>query len=164
MNLKGPGLGRVVLGVVAISVALLMFPLILDGAEEIATDATTDIEQKTTGVGETSATVTLTSDPWNNAVANITSVTSSTTTDTSPTASTYNASTNVLTVTGLAASTTRTLTVGYNYNAVSSYTGMENVVEIAPLVVFSGMFLGGAVSIIFGVKARQKATAKTKRY
>ena len=150
------GTWKMIIGIVGIAISLIIFPIILTGAEEIVTAPSTDISQVTTGVGVTSGTMTLTNDPWNNSVNNITSVTSSTTSDTNPAASSYNSSTNILTVTGLAASTTRTLTAGYNYSDISSYTGLESVVEIAPLMLFTALFIGGGLMSYSGYRAMRR--------
>lgn len=111
----------VVFGVLLMIVAL---PLLFQAARNAEIDEYTQtFNSVTTGAGETSVNVTLTQDPLDDAVADIISISSNTTVD-DPSAAAFYTTDNDLEVSGLAASTTRTLQVTYAIASASLPTGM----------------------------------------
>jgi len=142
-----------VLGLVAIAIAFVMFPLILDGTRDIVTDAQIDTSTSvaTSGTPSYVGVVTLSQDLYGNSTGNVTTITSSSGTDT-PVALSYVSASGSLTVSGLTATGTRTLATTYDYNAVDTYSGMENVALIAPLLVFVSLIFGGGLSMVSGYR------------
>lgn len=136
----------IVMTVVAVAVMLIVFPIILDASEELrAGTETQTFAAAATGADETSATVNLTYDLWRDSSSNVKSITSDNPSDT-PVAGTYTAGTKSLTVTGLAANSTRNLTVAYQVGRLGDYTGLDSIVSLAPLLLIIGMLgaiLGG---------------------
>lgn len=125
----------IVMGIIGIVIVFIMFPLIMDSSHDIQTDDYTQAEASvTTGAGETAADVVLTKALYDDDNTWVTSVTSSEGTDT-PAVGTYTAATKTLNVTGLAESTSRTLTIVYEYDGLTSYTGMSAFVGLTPLLV-----------------------------
>ena len=127
---------KVVIGIIGIVIAMVVFPIIMSSTHDVQTDNRTELfAGVVTGGGETSANVTLTKQLYNDDVAYVTSITSSLITDV-PVASSYNSGTKALTVGGLTAASSRTLTVNYENNALVDYTGMGAVVGITPLLIW----------------------------
>lgn len=83
------------------------------GIKNLRTDAVTVVGEIVTGMGETSGNVTLTRELFQYNLINVTTVTSSDGDD-DPIASEYDEDTKELTISGLAASTTRNITVTYS--------------------------------------------------
>lgn len=126
----------VVVGLIGIVILMIIFPIVMSATHDLQTDVQTDVfEGVTTGAGETAADVVLTVDLYQDETAHVLSVTSDNESDT-PVAGTYTAATNTLNVTGLAESDTRTLTVQYEYDALTNYTGMGALVGITPLLIW----------------------------
>lgn len=122
--------------IVGLVITIMMFPMALSAMHDIQTDSQTEVEAAvTTGVGVTTANVVLTYDIFNENLANVTSITSDELTDV-PVAGTWVAATNTLTVTGLAADDSRTLTITYNYDGLTDYTGLGTVVGISPILLW----------------------------
>lgn len=139
--------GSVLMGIIMVAVMFVLFPIVMDSSHELQTDSLTQAEAAVvTGVGETTADVVLDEALWSDSNAYVTSVTSDNGADT-PVAGTYVAGTQTLTVTGLAASDTRTLTLVYEYDGLTDYTGMGQMVAVAPLLLFMGV-LG---AMVFGL-------------
>ena len=141
---------KVVIGIIMIAVLMVIFPLVMTATHDLQTDSYTEAEADvTTGVGETTADVVLTNSLWNDASDSVTAITSDDVDDT-PVAGTYVAATNTLTVTGLAAETTRDLSIVYEHDALTTFTGMGPLVSITPLllwisvlgVVIAGLYQG----------------------
>ena len=145
---------RIVGGLIGCMIAFVMFPMVLDGADDIKSDDQTDtFASCSTGVGETTYDVVLTKDLLDDVVTNVTSITSTLSGTDSPTAQTYVASTDTLTVAGLAASGTRTLTVNYEADALSGYTGLDSMVNFGPLIIFMGIIVASVASLWSGVQS-----------
>ncbi|MDD5095169.1 MAG: hypothetical protein PHV74_12460 [Dehalococcoidia bacterium] len=135
-------------------IAFVMFPMVLSAAHDIQIDDTTDsFAGVTTDVAVTTANVVLTGDLWNDDNGHITSITSSLETDV-PVAGTYVAATHTLSVSGLTASETRTLTVLYEADALGDYTGLGSMVGIAPMIIFIGLLFAGGLSVFTGVRSK----------
>lgn len=129
----------IVMVIVAVAIAFIVFPIILDGSTELRTNEYSEVfAAVTTGDGETSANVTLAQSLWKENPVNVVSIVSDNVSDT-PVAATYTEGSNALTINGLVASGTRTLTVKYRTAALSDYTGFDSIVAVAPLLVFIGI-------------------------
>jgi|GEM_PF-2392748 len=146
--MKTFGIG-VVISLVALALVINVFPIMLDGIHDMRSDATTVTNNSTTGVGETTEDVTLTTPLLEDSVSYVTSVTSDSGSDT-PVAGTYSSSTDVLTITGLAASGTRVLTINYTGNVIDDYTGLENVAKVTPLMLYIAVIFGGGM-LAYGI-------------
>ena len=126
----------IVVGIIGVAILMIIFPIVMSSTHDVQTDVETETEAGvTTGVGETAADVVLTYDPYNDYTASITSIASDNESDT-PVAGTYTTATNTLNVTGLVAEDTRTLTIVYEYDALTEYTGMSSMVGITPLLIW----------------------------
>lgn len=104
----------------------------------------------TTGAGVYSANVTLAQEAYDDTVNAVDSISSNVTADT-PAASTYNSTSRVLLVTGLAPSVTHTLTVNYDVTTTLLPIGMSvflTVVNWFYIFAILGM-LGGAIYAFF---------------
>jgi phosphoribosylamine-glycine ligase len=143
MNQK---VGGIVGGIVMTMIAVVMFPLIMDTTHDLQTDSTDDsFAGETTGVGETSVDVVLTYENYPGDTTGFT-ITSTNANDT-PVASVYVNATKTLTVGGLEAEGTRDLVATYEHDALTEYTGMGSMVNMAPLLLFVGLLFGGGLSI-----------------
>lgn len=105
----------------------------------------------TTGVGETSASVNLSQELFGDETANAV-VTSNITSD-APIASSYVGSTQTLTITGLAASETRRLTVDFKIDALTDYFGAATGAQVWPLMLILGV-LGVVAAAIYSAVRR----------
>lgn len=116
------------------AVALLVFftgETMPSAIYDFRTDEVDETFAVTTAAGVTTANVTLDNELWNDGVA-FASATSNSTGD-SPTIDTYASATQVLTVGGLAANTTRTLTVTYDISGLDDYTAAEGAITKIPV-------------------------------
>ena len=143
-----------VLGIISIAISFVVFPIVLDASSTVLghEGQIVDVhENVTTGAAETTADVVLRYALLDGLVANVVSITSSEGTDT-PTADSYVEASRTLTVGGLTADTTRTLTITYKTD-ISAYTGLGSIVKVAPLIVLKKcraptafMIIGTAIS------------------
>lgn len=127
----------VVLGIVAVAISFIVFPILLTSAHEIQTD---EVIKSTTGVittSGTSATMTLATALYKTRAADVIGVSSSEASDT-PTLSTVVDGTQVV-IGGLATSATRTIAVTYNVDALTDYTGLGAIVGVSPMLIFIGI-------------------------
>ena len=158
---------RIVTGIIMIAIGMIMFPLVLTGAHDINTDPQTDqyIDLNDSGTPNYSADVLLTKDVYLDDVGNVTSVTSNSGTDV-PVASSLTTG-GTLTVTGLlccgTGPGTRTLSVTYDYGAAEGYTGLQSLVLIAPLILFTSLVFGGGVTAYSGYKQTAGKGKKKKK-
>ena len=146
---------KVVIGIIGIAIVMVVFPIIMAATHDVQSDNQTQVfAGVVTGAGETSANVTLTYELYNDAVAYVTSITSSLETDV-PVASSYNSATKALTVGGLTAASTRTLTVNYENEALVNFTGMDAIVGITPLLIWVSIIavVVGGIYLAFRSKA-----------
>jgi hypothetical protein len=123
--------------IVGIAVSVLFFPMVLSSMDSIQFASNT-------GTGETTADVVLSTALYNDDNGHVTSITSTVGTDV-PVAGTYVAATKTLTVTGLTASESRTLTVIYDSDNLSDYTGLGTIVSLSPLIIW--LVILGALGI-----------------
>lgn len=105
---------------------------ITEGIYDFRTDLRTDELTATTGVGATSANVTLLDDLYGNDIGTV-SITSNVTTDV-PTASSYNSTSRALDVSGLTASTARTLEIDYDVYALGGNNAVDTLLDWVPYI------------------------------
>lgn len=140
-------------GIIMIFVAFTIFPMIMTASHDVLTDDHTVSANVSTGVGETTGSVTLTKGLYGDSTEYVDSITSDYASD-SPTASSYASATKVLTVGGLVASYNRTLTVEYEYDQTTEYTGMASMAKIGPTILFICLLLGGAGMVYAEVRGK----------
>lgn len=146
--------GRVVVSLIMVVVLLIMFPMVLDATHDLQTDDQTQtFAAVATGAGVVEADVVLTYDLFSDTIASVTSVTSDNVADT-PAASAWTGATNTLTVDGLAESDTRTLTVTYEYDGLTSYSGMSSLAGLTPLLLWFAVLAVLIGSMVQAVKQR----------
>jgi hypothetical protein len=126
----------IVFGIIGVAILMIIFPIIMDSTHELETDPQVDtFAAVTTGAGETAANVVLTRDLYNDSNTSVLTIISDLPTD-NPVAGTYTPATNTLNVTGLTAGSSRTLTITYEYAALTDYTGMDAMVGMTPLLIW----------------------------
>jgi hypothetical protein len=140
----GGAIGMILLGLI------LLFGVfgsqISDGVKDWRSDPATEAFIVATGGGVTTGNVTLSYDLFQAVTAEVTSITSTVGTDT-PVATSYVEATKVLTISGLTASTSRTLTI--IYTAETEDTGMRTA---GPYL----LFLVFGIAIFFLVQSSKK--------
>lgn len=99
---------------------------------DFRTDLREDTFSRETGGGETTASVTLLKPVYDNDTETI-GILSSISTDT-PLYSSYNSTTRLLGMTGLAVSSNRTLTVSYDIDALEGSGAINTVMDIIPFI------------------------------
>lgn len=125
-----------IIGIIMIAILIVIFPIVLDAVHNIQTDQDTDVNLGvTTGEAVTTADVVLNYDVWNSTNNAVSSVTSDNEDDT-PVKGTYVSGTKTLTVTGLNPADTRTLTVVYEYDALTGFTGFGAIVAVTPILIW----------------------------
>jgi hypothetical protein len=142
----------VVLGIVAVAICFIVFPILLTSAHDVQTDQAV---RTTTGVVTTTgsdATITLATALFKTRAADVIGVSSSESGDT-PTLSAVVNGTQVV-IGGLATSATRTLNVTYEYDALTDYTGLSSIVSVSPLIIFIGVLGVVVASAWFAWKAK----------
>ena len=133
----------VAIGIIGIAIMFIVFPIILDGSHTIQTDQVTQvIEGVETGLGVSTATITITEPLYMTRAQDVVSASGGA--GDTITVSTVPSGT-VLVIGGLAAEATRDVTVVYEVDALTDYTGLGAIVGIAPLIVFVAI-LGTAVA------------------
>jgi len=141
----GKSAGAILIGIITIWLLLGPFQsAITDGIHDWRSSSTTENFIVATGAGVTSQNVTLGHDLFQAAASEIISVTSSNVTD-APIASAYSESTKNLTVSGLVASISRTITVVYY--AETDDTVMRAIGPFLSVLLFGGC----AFAIMFGM-------------
>lgn len=135
----------VVMGVVAIAIVFIVFPIILNGVDEIQTDVAIQTAAGVETTSGTTATLTLSTALFATRAADISAISSDESGDT-PTVSTVSNGT-VVVIGGLATSATRDLGVTYYVDALTDYTGLSSIVGVSPMLIFIGILgivIGGA--------------------
>ena len=136
-------IGRVLVGIIAFILLVAFAGAITLGIHGWRTDDVSQGFVVSTGVGETTANVTLSRDLFNDEVTEVQSISSNI--SESPFVSSYASATNVLLVAGLAASESHALTVAY-YSEVD-----DTVMQIlGPFLAFM-IFGGCAGAILFSI-------------
>ena len=111
--------GKALLIMFGVMFMIIVMPFLINGIHDARTDTFEEsFASTTTAAGVVSANVSLSYNLFADAAANVNSVSSNVTSD-SPSASTYNTVGDILLVTGLTASQTRTLTVNYDIASVT---------------------------------------------
>ena len=151
------GILSMVMGIIAIAIAFVVFPIVMDATQDLLTHegSTWEEDVVVTGGAETDGDVVLTYALLDDDVANVTSITSTEVTDV-PVAGSYVAGTKTLTVTGLAVSKTRTLTTTYKTLSQNVFTGFGSIAAVAPLIVFVGLLFTGGFAMYKGVSSMRK--------
>lgn len=147
---------KLLMPIVALSIIILIFPVLLNGSDNILRETQADTSTDIVAPAG-SGTVPLSQPLYASDVDWVTTITSSSGTDT-PVAGSW--SLDVLTITGLTwvgspAAGTRTIVTTYEYDQVEDYTGLGDIIEVAPLILWVSVVVGyGAVA--FAVNRRKQ--------
>ena len=125
------------MGIVAIAIAFIVFPILLTSTHSIQTDQVTKNAAGVTTTSGTTATITLASALFKTRAADVVSISSDNAGDT-PTVSTVSNST-VIVIGGLETSTSRALAIVYDVDALTDYTGLSAIVGVSPMLIFIGI-------------------------
>ena len=143
----------VVVGFIGVLIAFIMFPMILDSTHDIKTDSITqDFANIETSADTTTATLTLHTTLFEDNIQSVEKVASNNDNDT-PVAESYSASGQQLTIAGLTENTTRLLTVDYQIDALTDYSGLSGMAGVAPIILFAGLLVGGGLAIWSGFRS-----------
>ena len=143
-------MGRVFVGILAIFLLLGAFATpINDGIKTWRTNDTSEDFEVSTGSGVTSANVTLSYNLYQEALAEVQSITSNDTDDI-PIASTYTDATKVLLITGLDDEETHALTV--DYYAETDSTVMRVLGPFLAFLIFGFLLMGTVWGVVKGSK------------
>ena len=137
--------------IIAVMIAIMMMPMLLSSLDDVQTDTATETEYSTTGVGETTEDVAFADPLYEDDTANVSSITSDNGSDT-PAANSYASTTDTLTVSGLAASGTRNLTIIYTSDALSEYTGLSDMVKMTGFIIFAALIIAAFAGIYHSAK------------
>lgn len=127
-------MNKTLMVIIGVVVVVIMFPMVMTAIHNSQTDSVTETFAGSV-VAAGSTTVTLTTDPWKDRTASVTAMTA-TGAGAVPVASTYNTATNALVITGLGADTPQDITVTYDYDATSDFTGLGDMMGITPLLIW----------------------------
>ncbi len=132
----------IIIVIIGIIVAFQFMPMFMDAVHDTVTDeeSQASVDVGTYGAA-TSSTVVLILGLYEDDLGYVGTMTSNVTTDV-PVASSYASATDTLTVTGLTAGCNRTLTIPYDYDATSEYTGFGSMAVLAPMIMI--LFIIGA--------------------
>ena len=127
---------KAALAIIGVIIILLLFGTMIGGINQAQTDERVDaFAAIVTAPDIVIADVVLVADPFNNNILNISSIVSSNALD-APLPDTYVAATNTLTVRGLAADDTRTLTATYDYGAlIGQAAAMGSFLDMLPFLI-----------------------------
>lgn len=145
MNAKGL-VGGAVMSIIAVMIGIMMFPLLLSSTSDIQSDPASQVTYSVTGGGVTTDDILLTDPLYESKIANVTTITSNNGADT-PAAASYVSATETLTVSGLAAAGTRNLTIAFEADALSGYTGLADFVALAPFIIFAALIIAGFAAL-----------------
>lgn len=127
---------KYLVGIILLFVAFQFLPMFMTSIHDTVTSEASTSVAVATGVGVTTGTVTLSNGLYNGDIVNVVSISSSNATAGDvPVAVSYASATDILTVGGLGASATRTLTVAYDWESTSQYTGFGDILMLAPIIV-----------------------------
>jgi hypothetical protein len=132
----------IILGVVIFAI---MFPIVLDAMDDAQTSSQTDSFPGCV-VAALATDVVLTLDLYEGRTTSVTAMTA-TGAGAVPVASTYTAGTNTLHITGLGADTPQDITVTYEYDRTTDFTGLSQFMRLTPLLLWLGVIfalIGGA--------------------
>jgi len=130
--------------IIGACIVILLLGAVMTGIQSFRSDEYTELHNVTTASANSSS-ITLTQDLFDGETAYVTL--SSNVTGDAPRPSSYTAATNALLVVGLQPSTTRQLTVTYDYSRLSSYWGADLGARAWPLFLILGVIgvIAGAV-------------------
>ena len=134
--------------IIGIIVICLMFPLAMTGIHSAQTDSQTDVFPACVVAGTTTDVV-LTEDLWGDRSGSVTAITA-TGAGAVPVAGTYVAATNTLTITGLGADTPQDITVTYDIDGTTDFTGLGEIMGLTPLLIWVAI-IGGVLFAGWGV-------------
>jgi len=117
--------------VIVVAAILFMLPL-TTAIYDFRTDLREDTFNNTTGVGETTANLTLFKPIYDDDTGTV-GILSSISTDT-PLYSSYNATSRLLGMTGLADNSTRVLTISYDIDALEGSDAINTIMDIIPFI------------------------------
>lgn len=127
-----------ILGIVGIIVVFYMFPSLLTSLDDLKTDEYTEtFTNVTTAAGDTNASVTLSLDLYRDSITRVDSITSDNGSD-SPSSEGYVDATDALYVKGLAADSSRNLTIIYDIDNLADYEGLSEFSGLTPLLLIIG--------------------------
>ena len=141
-------------GVIAIIISIIMGAVAISELDTAATAANPQVTQTDNLLCEvgTSDNITLGTDLWEGAVANVISISSNRTADV-PAASTYTAATNFLLISGLSGNATttgnRTLTTTY-YDMPNEFDGLYSIMSIYGIIIWVVLTGAGLAMLGFG--------------
>lgn len=142
---------KIAFTIIGAIIVLLLFGTMLGGIEEAQTDEREDaFGAVVTGGGITVADVVLLGDLYDGDILNVVSITSTLGTDV-PLSNAYVPGTNTLTVAGLTAAQTRTLTVTYQIDALTNYAAVGSFFGFTPLLIGVAVvaIIAGAIFVAF---------------
>jgi len=129
-----------IVGILLILVAIQFLPDVLGATHETVTDQATVTGNVTTGAGVTTGAVTLFQPLYGDAATSVVSITSTLGSD-NPIPASYVSTTQALTVSGLAQSQNRILTVVHEYDATGDATGLSPVLRMLPTLIVLGLLV-----------------------
>ena len=141
-----------VFGAIIVIAAVIMFTIAIAPMFSSVESFRTDTVEQSYGVttsGNVTTDVALTHPLWRDSVTYVTRLSSNITGD-SLIADNYTSASQALSLSGLAASATRTLTVEYQTAGLNEYTGADEVSVALPAIVV-GLFLILVLAIVVGI-------------
>jgi hypothetical protein len=146
-------MNKIILGIVGLILVLILAGKVLPGViDTTASDSYAENFAVTTGPGEITANETLFYDNYYSDLTGLT-VDSDNVADT-PVVMSYDASTNEVGISGLHASDSRTLTIGYYREAGTEFYGFGGFMKLLPFLVIVGGIIACLLGIYSGVKNR----------
>jgi len=145
----GSNVMKIVIGIVGLTISFLVFPIVMSSAHTIHTDEEVATYTKATGAGETTVECLLTRSLYDSDTNNVVSIANTWAGTETAVASSYVSATKALTVGGLVASGTRTLTITYEYDATTNWTGLGDMIDLSPFILFMAILLSG-ISLVWG--------------
>lgn len=127
-------MNKALMVIIGVVVVVIIFPLAMTAIHNSQTDSVTESFAASV-VAAGSTTVTLTTDPWKDRTASVTAMTA-TGAGAAPVASSYTTATNALVITGLGADTPQDITVTYDYDATTDFTGLGDMMGLTPLLMW----------------------------
>ena len=132
---------------------ILLLGAVLAGITSFRSAEYEEPHNVTTAGGVTTANITITQDLFNDDTAFATIASNDT--DDAAVPSSYTTSTNTLSISGLAASTTRQLTVTYRYGQLGDYWGADLGARVWPLMIVLGVIGVIVGAVVSAYKSRE---------
>ena len=145
-------MGKALLSIVGLIFLLILAGTVLPGVvDDTVSDTYAENYEVVTGGGETSATETLTYAHYYTDLTGLSATSDNSNDD--PVVMTYDEVTYDVTVSGLEASTSRILTIGYYREGNQQFTGFNAFVRLTPFL----FIIGGIVACIWGLYSSFKS-------